>query len=128
MKPSCSVCAVYYENAPGNTKECAGCSSLNARLSGQDEVESQKLSDFLVEDTAKTNTVPASLVMLTLANIRAKAYAKAKQSAKSYLPTGYTLPARTDYLTSHKCAGCTFEKLAILNNRPCTECTFLREE
>jgi hypothetical protein len=96
-KPYCPACAAYYESAPGNVKECLGCGSLTHRIL---EGYKPKAKSTAVKD--------------------AKARRDAKQTAN--LRT-HMLPPRVDYLTSHECAGCFFEKIALLNGRACVECT-----
>jgi hypothetical protein len=99
MKPSCTICAVYYENAPGNIKECKGCGSLAYRML---EPSKAKVTSTTVRD--------------------------AKERREAHVgknPYPHMLPAREDFETFHKCDSCFFAPLYRLNGI-CNECTPLR--
>jgi hypothetical protein len=60
MKPACSVCAIYYENAPGNVKDCNGCGSLADRLLQTDKskAKSTAVKDAIERRKSAGNPYP----------------------------------------------------------------------
>jgi len=108
MKPNCSVCAVYYENAPGNTKECGNCGSLSCRLN---ETLRPKAKSTAVKD--------------------AKARRDAAKAKSSVWGDGITVMIRENYkkraLNADRCANCLFGPIASLKGRDCEVCTPLSD-